>query len=66
MIILYLAVRLFYLRVYLSLYDKLDLPKLTSIKLGSYSLAGDDENHCKVVAEEPFNYINMLIMKSDY
>ena len=44
--------------------DDSDLPKLQSIQLDDYALAGDDDNR-KTINNEPYNYKNTLTMRSE-
>ena len=45
--------------------DDSDLPKLQSIQLDDYALAGDDDDNRKTINNEPYNYKNTLTMRSE-
>ena len=45
--------------------DDSDLPKLQSIQLGVAALAGDSRDNRKTIRDEPYNYKNTLIMRSE-
>ena len=45
--------------------DDSGLPKLQSIQLGLNVFVGDDRDDQKTISDEPYNYINLLIMRSD-
>ena len=45
--------------------DDSDLPKLQSIQLGSWALAGDGRADRQTINTEPFNYKNTLTMRSE-
>jgi len=45
--------------------DDLDLPKLQSIQLGGWALAGDGRDDRKTISNEPYNYNNTLTMRSE-
>ena len=45
--------------------DYSDLPKLQSIQLDDYALAGDDDDNRKTINTEPYNYKNTLTMRSE-
>ena len=45
--------------------DESDLPKLQSIKLGWGALRGDSGDDQKTTSDEPFNFSNTFIMRSE-
>ena len=45
--------------------DYSDLPKLQSIQLATGALKGDGRDDRKTISDEPFNYKNTLIMRSE-
>ena len=45
--------------------DDSDLPKLQSIQLGQWALAGDWGDDRKTISDEPYNYKNTLTMRSE-
>jgi len=45
--------------------DDSDLPKLQSIQLDEYALAGDGRDDRETISEEPYNYKNTLTMRSE-
>ena len=44
--------------------DDSDLPKLQSIQLGRWALAGDGRDDRKTITVNPYNYKNTLTMRS--
>ena len=44
--------------------DYSDLPKLQSIQLGQWALAGDDRGDRETISDKPYNYKNTLTMRS--
>ena len=45
--------------------DDSDLPKLQSIQLGSWALAGDGRDDRKTISTKPYNYKKKLTMRSE-
>ena len=45
--------------------DDSDLPKLQSIRLGGVVLDGDGRDDRKTISKEPYNYKNILTMRSE-
>ena len=45
--------------------DDSDLPMLQSIQLGSWALAGDNDDDRETISDEPYNYKNTLTMRSE-
>jgi len=45
--------------------DYLDLPKLQSIQLDSYSLMGGSHSFRSIITIDPYTFNNTLIMKSE-
>ena len=45
--------------------DDSDLPKLQSIQLGYYALAGDDDDDRWMISDAPYNFKNTLTMRSE-
>ena len=41
----------------------IDLPRLTSLRLGLFALAGDWRENRRKIPTEPFNYMNQLILR---
>ena len=45
--------------------DDSDLPKLQSIQLATWALCGDGGDDRKTISKEPYNYKNILTMRSE-
>ena len=45
--------------------DDSDLPKLQSIQLGDFALAGDDRDDRKTISNKPYNFKNTMTMRSE-
>ena len=45
--------------------DDSDLPKLQSIQLSAWALAGDERDDRTTISDEPYNYKNTLTMRSE-
>ena len=45
--------------------DDSDLPKLQSIQLSAWALAGDGGDYRKTISDIPYNYENTLTMLSE-
>ena len=45
--------------------DDSDLPKLQSIRLGRSAFEGDDSDDRKTISNEPYNYENIMTMRSE-